>query len=190
MTEQLYWGSHMQDTSHLHIIGYYYRVFLSNVGREITHARSRSKSRKTWHSNFQNLFITQVAWISFGFIIFIDRIEDPSLLYLIQGEKYEVCRGFNERNGFGRTSLSSQRTKPFFFITTRICSPWRCLWSRHKLPVYEGINQDVTPQQAKACNKRVDHEYPHWKYEKQNTTKRQGRILADIIAQLQDASRP
>ena len=38
-----------------------------------------------------------------------------------------------------------ERGKLRYCITTHICSPWRCLWSRHK---NEDMSQDVTPQQV------------------------------------------
>ena len=31
------------------------------------------------------------------------------------------------------------------YVTTHICSPWRCLWSRHKS---QDMSQDVTPLQV------------------------------------------
>ena len=48
------------------------------------------------------------------------------------------------------------------------------------------MSQDVTPQQTTSCNELVEHEYALRKYQ---ATKK-GRILAAIIAHLQDASCP
>lgn len=54
------------------------------------------------------------------------------------------------------------------------------------------MSQDVTPQQAKSCNELVEHQYALRKFETLETTKRdkKGRILAAIIADLKDWSRP
>ena len=38
-------------------------------------------------------------------------------------------------------------------ITTHICSPWRCLWSRHNSQdMNKDISRDVTPLQVKSSD--------------------------------------
>ena len=44
-----------------------------------------------------------------------------------------------------------ERGKAREYITTHICSPWRCLWSRHKTQdINKDTSRDVTPLQVKS----------------------------------------
>jgi len=75
---------------------------------------------------------------------------------------------------------------PHVFAVIGVGADRNCQDTTEEDSAKSGMSQDVTPQQTKSCNELVKHEYALRKYQ---TTKK-GRILAAIIAHLQDASCP
>ena len=86
-----------------------------------------------------------------------------------------------------------ERGKARWYITTHICSPWRCLWSRHKS---QDVSQDVTPLQVKSSDElarstkwrfEIEHDK---KQQPENTAKTNQIFWAAVITHMQDARHP
>lgn len=127
-------------------------------------------------STIQNLFIAKVGLIFSDFKTFIDQIKALPFFALFNREMYEVCRSFNQKNWFVRSSRSLLKAKHgklnvlphVFAVHGVVCETAKILGMR--IPRNLEWTRIVLPQLSKSCN-AYELAEKGYTLQKQETTK-------------------